>query len=126
MKVELPVGDIVDKVTILVIKETNIDDAEKVKHVKNELKVLRESWKEAGLTPMEELADWQPLLDVNKKLWDVEDDIRECERQDDFSETFVRLARSVYRLNDTRAKHKNAISIALGSTLLEQKSYKPY
>lgn len=126
MKVELPVGDIVDKVTILVIKETNIDDAEKVKHVKNELSVLRKSWKEAGFTPMEELENWQPLLDVNKKLWDVEDDIRECERQGDFGEKFIKLARSVYRLNDTRAKHKNAISIALGSTLLEQKSYKPY
>ncbi|MHC4839821.1 MAG: DUF6165 family protein [Planctomycetota bacterium] len=126
MKVELPHGDIVDKVTILVIKETNIDDETKVKHVKNELQVLRESWSEEGLPTMEELEDWQPLLDVNQKLWNVEDEIRECERQGDFGETFIKLARSVYRLNDQRAKHKNNISIALGSKLLEQKSYKPY
>lgn len=126
MKVELPHGDVVDKVTILVIKEERIDDPQKVEHVRNELKVLREAWKEEGLPEMTELEDWQPLLDVNGKLWNVEDEIRECERQDDFGETFIELARSVYRLNDTRARHKNNISVKLGSKLLEQKSYKPY
>jgi len=126
MKVELPHGEVVDKVAILVIKEERIDDAEKVEHVRNELKVLRDAWAEAGFADMTTLEDWQPLLEVNGKLWTVEDEIRECERGGDFGEKFIELARSVYRLNDIRAKHKRNISVALGSKLLEQKSYKPY
>ena len=126
MKVELPHGEVVDKVAILVIKEERIDDAQKVAHVKNELKVLREAWAEAGFADMTTLDDWAPLLEVNGKLWDVEDEIRECERANDFGPKFIELARSVYRLNDKRAEHKRNISLALGSKLLEQKSYKPY
>ena len=126
MKVELPDGEVVDKVAILVIKEERIDDAAKVEHVRNELKVLREAWAEAGFTPIEKLKDWAPLLEVNGQLWDVEDEIRECERAGDFGSKFIELARSVYRLNDKRALHKRNISLELGSKLLEQKSYKPY
>jgi hypothetical protein len=126
MKVELPHGEVVDKVTILVIKEERIDDAEKVKHVRNELESLRGSWKQEGLPEMTALEDYAPLLEVNGKLWNVEDEIRECERQSDFGEKFIELARSVYRLNDKRAEHKRNISTKLGSKLLEQKSYKPY
>lgn len=126
MKVELPHGEVVDKVTILVIKEERIDDAEKVRHVRNELESLRKSWAEEGLPEMSSLDDYAPLLEVNGKLWDVEDEIRECERAGNFGDRFIELARSVYRLNDTRAVHKRNISLALGSKLLEQKSYKPY
>ena len=126
MKVELPDGDVVDKIAILVIKSERIDDEAKLTHVRNELEVLRAAWVETGHPDIEQLEDWAPLLEVNGKLWEVEDEIRECERGGDFGEKFVGLARSVYRLNDERAKHKNAISVALGSKLLEQKSYKPY
>lgn len=126
MKVELPVGEVVDKVAILVIKEQRIEDAQKVAHVRNELEVLRQSWVEKGFPEMTGLADWAPLLQVNTKLWEVEDEIRECERQKDFGPKFIELARSVYRLNDKRAEHKRNISVALGSALIEQKSYKPY
>lgn len=126
MKVELPLGEIVDKVAILVIKEQRIADEEKLGHVRAELETLRKSWAEAGHPAMDGLADWPPLLEVNGKLWDVEDEIRECERRSDFGEDFVRLARSVYRLNDQRAAHKRNISVALGSRLMEQKSYRPY
>lgn len=126
MKVELPDGDVVDKIAILVIKSERIDDEAKLKHVRKELEVLRAAWGETGHPEIEKLEDWAPLLEVNGKLWEVEDEIRECERAGDFGEKFIELARSVYRLNDKRAKHKNAISVALGSNLLEQKSYKPY
>lgn len=126
MKVEVSVGEVVDKVAILVIKEQRIGDAAKVAHVKNELAALRRDWQAAGYKPMETLADWPPLLEVNTKLWVVEDEIRECERAGDFGKKFIELARSVYRLNDKRAEHKRNISMELGSNLLEQKSYKPY
>ncbi|MBX3458663.1 MAG: hypothetical protein KF696_01715 [Planctomycetes bacterium] len=126
MQVELPLGDVVDKMAILVIKDRNISDAEKLKHVRAELETLRQAWTAAGYPDHETLPDWPPLLEVNGKLWDVEDEIRECERAGDFGPRFIELARSVYRLNDKRAEHKRNISIALGSRLLEQKSYKPY
>ncbi len=126
MKVELPLGEIVDRVAILVIKDQRIADEAKLAHVRAELATLRKSWAQAGHPEMERLADWPPLLAVNGKLWDVEDEIRECERRSDFGHEFVRLARSVYRLNDQRAAHKRNISVALGSRLIEQKSYRPY
>lgn len=126
MKVELPDGDVVDKIAILVIKSERIDDEAKLAHVRKELDVLRAAWKETGHPEIEQLEDWAPLLEVNGKLWEVEDEIRECERAGDFGEKFIELARSVYHLNDKRAKHKNSISVSLGSNLLEQKSYKPY
>lgn len=126
MQVELPLGEVVDKVSILTIKLERIDDAQKLEHVRAEHAALMASWDEAGHPAMMELPDWKPLLEVNGKLWDVEDEIRECERSSDFGPRFVELARSVYRLNDKRAEHKRNISVSLGSRLLEQKSYKPY
>lgn len=126
MHVELPLGDVVDKMAILVIKDQRIEDAAKLKHVRAELETLRQAWKAAGHPDHDSLADWAPLLEVNTRLWEVEDEIRECERAGDFGPRFIELARSVYRLNDKRAEHKRNISVALGSRLLEQKSYKPY
>ena len=126
MKVELPLGEVVDKVTILLIKEQHIKDPAKLSNVARELATLREAWAEAGHPALEGLADWRGLRDINQRLWNVEDDIRDCERDGDFGDTFVRLARSVYHLNDQRAAHKRAINIALGSRLLEEKSYRDY
>ncbi|MCC7508410.1 MAG: hypothetical protein IT464_03430 [Planctomycetes bacterium] len=126
MNVELPLGEVVDKVAILVIKDQRIADEQKLKHVRAELATLQQAWQAAGHPALTGLADWLPLLEVNGRLWDVEDEIRECERAGQFGPRFIELARSVYHLNDKRAEHKRNISVALGSRLIEQKSYKPY
>ena len=119
-------GDVVDKVTILLLKEERIDDKEKVRNVQNELAVLRRSWQEEGLPNMTELADWLDLCEVNGKLWDVEDELRRHESKQDFGPLFIELARSVYHLNDRRAALKRSINLVLGSKLVEEKSYQDY
>lgn len=126
MKVELPLGDVVDKITILAIKSERISDESKLANVRTELATLREAWSAAGHPELESLDDWAGLRKVNGELWDVEDDLRDCERQGDFSDRFVQLARSVYHLNDKRAALKRSINVALGSRLIEEKSYADY
>lgn len=126
MKVEQSLGDVVDRVTILRLKEARIGDPAKVANVRRELDALAADWVREGLPPMESLADWAALYEVNAALWEVEDDIRDCERRAEFGPRFVELARSVYRLNDRRAALKRAINTALGSALVEEKSYAPY
>ena len=126
MKVQLPLGDVVDKVTILMLKQEKIADPEKQKNVEEELRVLRQSWKDEGLQPLEELTDWAGLREVNGELWDVEDELRLHESRQDFGPHFVALARSVYHLNDRRAALKRSINLVLGSALIEEKSYQDY
>ena len=126
MKVQLPLGDVVDKVTILLLKRDRIDDSQKVRNVLEELRVLRASWTAEGLSPMEELEDWAALCEVNGQLWEVEDELRLHESRQDFGDKFVELARSVYHINDRRAALKRSINMALGSTLIEEKSYQDY
>ena len=126
MKVQLPLGDVVDKVTILLLKQAHIVDAQKQANVTRELAVLRASWTAEGFAPMESLAAWSDLCAVNAKLWDVEDELRAHEARQDFADGFVSLARSVYHLNDQRAALKRAINDALGSELVEEKSYQDY
>jgi hypothetical protein len=126
MKVELPLGDIVDKITILLIKAAHIKSPEKLQNIHTELETLRQSWSEAGHPALESLEDWQALHDVNQALWNVEDDLRDLERAGDFGPTFVEQARSVYKLNDRRAALKRSINVALGSRLVEEKSYAAY
>ncbi len=126
MKVELPLGDVVDRVSIDLLKERHLDDPSALAHVREELATLRAAWEAEGHPPMEELKAWQPLLEVNGRLWEVEDALRGCERQGRFDEHFVQLARSVYQLNDRRAALKRQLNEALGSRLVEQKSYADY
>lgn len=126
MKVEMSLGDVVDRVTILLIKAERFTDPAKLANVGNELEALRSAWAEEGQPPMEGLADWTALRAVNEQLWDVEDRLREHERRRDFGADFVALARSVYHLNDRRAARKRAINTALGSRLVEEKSYADY
>jgi hypothetical protein len=126
MKVQLPLGDVVDKVTILLLKRKHMADAAKQSNVSRELEVLRAAWAVEGLEPMHSLAAWDGLCEVNAKLWQVEDELREHEAERDFGAKFVALARSVYKLNDQRATLKRAINVALGSELVEEKSYKDY
>ena len=126
MKVELPLGDVVDKITILLIKEEQIKDDAKLENIRSELATLRDSWSEAGHPALESLVDWTALREVNQALWNVEDDLRDLERDGDFGPRFVELARSVYKINDRRAALKRSINVALGSRLVEEKSYAAY
>ncbi len=126
MKVELPLGDVVDKITILRIKSERIDAPIKRANVARELETLLRAWQEAELPQMETLESWEPLLAVNGELWDVEDALRAHERRGDFGPDFVALARAVYRLNDRRASLKRQLNEALGSRLVEEKSYADY
>jgi len=126
MNVELPLGDVVDKVTILRIKSERIDAPDKRANVARELDTLKAAWRDATLPDMESLEAWEPLLTVNGELWDVEDALREHESRADFGARFVELARSVYHLNDQRAALKRVINEVLGSRLVEEKSYADY
>jgi hypothetical protein len=119
MKVEVPLGDVVDKVTILAIKRREIGTV----HVENEWASLHASWLDAGFDPMTDLPEYEPLASTNQALWDVEDHLRECEAKQRFDDHFVTLARAVYRLNDERARLKRCINERMGSTLIEEKSY---
>ena len=123
MKVEVPLGDVVDKVTILRIKQQRLTDARALDNVKRECASLLGTWHNEGHTKMEMLPQYGELAEVNEALWEVEDRLREHEARGDFGDDFVTLARSVYRLNDRRAALKRAINDALGSALIEEKSY---
>ena len=110
------------------IKAVNIGDEAKLKNVTHELNILNEKVSslldtagQAKLAPLK-----QALKDINKELWIIEDDIRDCEYVKDFSDKFIQLARAVYVTNDQRAKVKKEINLAFGSELIEEKSYKDY
>lgn len=122
MKIEVSIGEVVDKWTILSIKFLNITDKDKLANVLTERTYLNE------MIPPEILHDssTDELLNINKMLWDVEDRLRDCERDKLFDEHFVQLARSVYMLNDKRAALKKEINIKYGSEFVEEKSYRPY
>ncbi len=118
-------GELLDKITILRIKSERIRDAVKLDNVRLELELLERTWRdacgEADLT-----AEEQALQSVNERLWDIEDRIREQEALQRFDAQFIELARSVYIANDERAAVKKRINVALGSRLIEEKSYQPY
>ena len=129
--VETSIGELVDKITILEIKLARMDDPAKLSNVRRELETLT-----AAFVPIREAAPDQAgrqlenlitqLKSVNEALWQVEDDIRDCEREQDFSTTFIELARAVYYQNDKRAALKRQINELLGSRLVEEKSYRDY
>lgn len=125
--IEVPVawGELVDKITILEIKSERIADAGKLANVATELRLLRERLGAVEADPAVARLH-AALKGVNEELWVIEDDIRDCERGGDFGPKFIELARSVYRTNDRRAELKREINVALGSAILEEKSYKPY
>ena len=121
MKIEVSHGEIVDKITILRIKESKIQDETKLANVKKELDELLPSLQLMGLK--EESESFTNLLEVNQKLWQIEDDIRDKERAKEFDEEFIEIARAVYRVNDQRCVLKKQINIDTSSTLVEEKSY---
>ena len=124
--VEIAPGELIDKITILLIKSERIDDPGKIKNVRVELQVLEEARDSAVAASPELDRLTAELKSVNEALWEIEDDIRDCERNKDFGPKFVELARSVYRSNDRRAAAKREINELLGSKLIEEKSYAEY
>jgi len=123
MKIEVPFGEVVDKISILTLKSHYITAASQRNHVATELATLRAAWSQAGFSAVETLPEWRDLHQVNHQLWRVEDALREHEHKQSFNQEFVALARSVYQLNDRRAALKRSISVRLGSRLLEEKGY---
>jgi hypothetical protein len=123
---EISVGELLDKISILEIKQKNLKDNEKIKIVNKELESLNMTLKKE-VTMTEEIQSlYQDLKKINSMLWDIEDGKRDCERNKDFGDKFIELARSVYIENDNRAKIKNKINQLSGSNISEVKSYDKY
>jgi len=124
--VEISSGELIDKITILEIKAERIADARKLANVRYALDRLSETGA-ATLVMCPELKRlWADLKAVNEALWEIEDDIRLCETEQDFGPRFIELARAVYRTNDRRAAIKTKIDQLLGSAMTDEKSYQHY
>ena len=119
-------GELLDKLSILEIKSEKIDDPEKLINITTELNILTEVKNNFIKNDLKISELFTKLKEVNNKLWVIEDDIRDCERNNTFDKTFIELARAVYKTNDVRAAVKKEINIYLGSTIVEEKSYKDY
>lgn len=119
-------GELLDKITILEIKAERIDKPEKVANVRHELELLSKVWSDF-VTEDKVVADLhRQLKTINEELWEIEDDIRDEERQNRFGEKFIALARAVYVTNDKRAQTKKEVNLHLGSEIIEEKSYRNY
>ena len=123
---EISVGELLDKISILEIKQKNLKDDEKLKIVTKELLSLQETLKKDVKFTDEIQSLYNDLKNINSKLWEIEDGKRDCERRKEFGEEFIQLARSVYIENDNRAKIKNSINKLSGSNISEVKSYEKY
>ena len=124
--VEIPVGDFLDKLSILEIKSERIQDTTKLANIRRELDVLRATWQASSYAQSDITTEYAHLKTVNESLWDIEDQIRDQERAKDFGERFIELARAVYQTNDQRAEIKRTLNVKLGSALVEEKSYSDY
>ena len=124
--VEVSVGELLDKISILEIKQEKIKDSEKLKFIKNEQSILKNQL-EKNVKSDDKLNDlYQSLKEINSKLWVIEDDKRQCEKDKDFGEKFIKLSRDVHFLNDDRAKIKLEINNHTGSVIKEIKEYTSY
>jgi hypothetical protein len=119
-------GELIDKITILRIKSQRITDAAKLKNVRIELDALTTTWAGSAYAGIDITADEDALFAVNERLWVIEDEIRDKEREQSFDAEFIRLARAVYFANDERAAIKRRINVRLGSAIIEEKSYSDY
>jgi len=120
MKIEVSIAEIIDKLSILEIKKNNIIQADRLKNVINEYDYLYNIVFEDLKISKE---DYKSLLEINKKLWDIEDHIRICEKKSKFDYEFIQLARNVYITNDLRSNIKKTLNIKYNSTFIEEKSY---
>ena len=123
---EISVGELLDKISILEIKQANIKDQSKLEIINKEHASLKDALDKNVKITDEINSLYERLKNINTKLWGIEDSKRDCERRKDFGEEFIRLARSVYIENDTRAKIKNEINKLSGSNISEVKSYDKY
>ena len=124
--VEVSVGELFDKISILEIKQEKIKDPEKLKFINNEHSILKDQLKKNVKSDDKLNALYQSLKDINAKLWVIEDDKRECEKNKDFGEKFIKLSRDIHFLNDDRAKIKLEINNHTGSVIKEIKEYTSY
>ena len=120
---EISAGELIDKITILEIKQTKISNKEKLHDIEKEMLSLNETMKKT-IPDQNKIKDLiSKLKEINLKLWDIEDGKRAAEKESNFGEKFIELARNVYKFNDERAKIKLAINTSLGSNIKEVKSY---
>jgi len=124
--VEVSIGELLDKISILEIKKEKIKDPEKLNFINNEHLILKDQL-DKNIKSDDKLTKlFKNLKEINSKLWSIEDDKRECEKNKDFSEKFVKLSRDVHFLNDDRAKIKLEINNHTGSRIKEIKEYTKY
>ena len=124
--VEVSVGELLDKISILEIKQEKIKDPEKLKFINDEHSILKDQL-DNNIKSDEKLNTlFQSLKNINAKLWVIEDDKRLCEKNSDFTENFIKLSRDVHFLNDDRAKIKLEMNIHTGSKIKEIKEYTTY
>ncbi len=124
--VEVSIGELLDKISILEIKQEKIKDREKLKFINNEYSILKDQL-EKNVKSNDKLNKlYQSLKEINAKLWVIEDDKRQCEKDKDFGEKFIKLSRDVHFLNDDRAKIKLEINNHTGSVIKEIKEYTSY
>ena len=124
--VEVSIGELLDKISILEIKQEKIKDAEKLKFINNEHSILKDQL-EKNIKSDDKLNNlYQSLKEINSKLWVIEDDKRQCEKDKNFGEKFIKLSRDVHFLNDDRAKIKLEINNHTGSSIKEIKEYTSY
>ena len=124
--VEVSIGELFDKISILEIKQVKIKDPEKLKFIKNEHSILKDQLKKNVESDDKLNHLYQSLKEINAKLWIIEDDKRQCEKDKDFGEKFIKLSRDVHFLNDDRAKIKLEINNLTGSAIKEIKEYTSY
>ena len=124
--VEVSIGELLDKISILEIKQEKIKDPKKLKFINNEYSILKDQLEKNVKSDKKINNLYQSLKEINAKLWIIEDDKRQCERDKDFGEKFIKLSRDVHFFNDDRAKIKLEINNHTGSTIKEIKEYTGY
>ena len=124
--VEVSVGELLDKISILEIKQEKIKDPEKLKFINEEHSILRDQLNSNVKSNQKITELFEALKQINAKLWVIEDDKRQCEKEKDFTDTFIKLSRDVHFLNDDRAKIKLEINNHTGSKIKEIKEYTSY
>ena len=124
--VEVSVGELLDKISILEIKQEKIKDSEKLKFINEEHSILKNQLNNNVKSDQKLNELFESLKQINAKLWVIEDDKRQCEKEKDFTETFIKLSRDVHFLNDDRAKIKLQINNHTGSKIKEIKEYTSY
>ena len=124
--VEVSIGELLDKISILEIKQEKIKDPEKLKFIKNEHSILKKQWENNVKSDVKLNELFKKLKEINGKLWVIEDNKRLCEKDKDFGENFIKLSRDIHFLNDDRANIKLEINNHTGSIIKEIKEYTSY